>query len=567
MPSEIVRAPGHDRRRSLGWLAVSWIEHFCVHGPGDIQGRPMSAERYRDAIPLRDEQAMLTVDCYALDGAGRRLYDSAFYSRPKGGDKSGHAARVAMFEGCGPCRFAGWAEGGEVLRQHDFVYEYQPGEPMGQAITYPFIRIMATEEGQSGNVYDNIYFNFREAPLREFLVRPDDAGLTRIFLPDGGEIRPSTASGASKDGGKESHVVFDEPHLYLTPELHRMYSTVERNLGKRKAAQPWAFMPSTMYEPGRLSVAELTHKLAKEILEGRSRNVRLLFDHREAPADTDLDDEASLRAGLIEAYGDAADYMDIDGLIARIWDPRNDRTDSIRYYLNRANASSARAFDIAAWRKAADRNREIPAGEWITLGFDGGRYRDATALIATHIKTGFQWPVGIWEKPEHAPDGWEVDEAEVDRAVALAFDTWTVWRMLADPSKWETQLANWAGRYNHDPDETKAIVVKWPVQLHKRTAVALKAYATAIAAGEVTHNGDATFERHIANAYRAPQAFTDDDKTPLYLIRKEHEGSALCIDGSYAGCLSWEARLQALAAGVTGDDPASVYETRGLTIL
>jgi hypothetical protein len=565
VPSEIIRAPGHDRRRSLGWLAIAWIEHFCVHGPGDIQGRPMSA-RYEGAIPLRDEQAMLTVDCYALNESGRRLYDSAFYSRAKGGDKSGHAARFAMFEGCGPCRFVGFAEGGEVFEQHDFRYEYQPGEPMGETITYPFIRIMATEEGQAGNVYDNILFNFKEGPLREFLVRPDDGGMTRIFLPDGGEIRPSTASGASKDGGKESFVVFDEPHLYITPELHRMYSTVERNLGKRKAAQPWAFLPSTMYEPGRNSVAEQTHKLAKDIEAGRSRNTRLLFDHREAPADTDLDDEVSLRAGLMEAYGDAAEYMDIDGLMGRIWDPRNDRTDSIRYYLNRANASSARAFDVKRWNQSANPNCEIPAREWITLGFDGARTKDSTALIATHIKTGFQWPVGIWERPPHVEE-WEIDEAAVDQAVARAFETWTVWRFLGDPSKWETALSRWAGEYNHDPEEAKAIVVKWPVQLHKRTAVALKGYATAVAAGEVSHSGDPMFSAHMANAYRLPQAFTDDDKTPLWLIRKEHEASALKIDAAYAGCLSWEARLMALASGITGDEPMSVYETRGVIVL
>ena len=38
MPREVVRASDHDRHRSLGLLAVEWMEHFTVHGPGDVQG-------------------------------------------------------------------------------------------------------------------------------------------------------------------------------------------------------------------------------------------------------------------------------------------------------------------------------------------------------------------------------------------------------------------------------------------------------------------------------------------------------------------------------------------------
>jgi hypothetical protein len=79
VPRELVRAPGHDRMRSLGWLAVDWIEHFTVHGPGDVQG---------DAVRLDDEFAGFVVDCYAHNPAGRRLYDDAYISRAKGRAKS-----------------------------------------------------------------------------------------------------------------------------------------------------------------------------------------------------------------------------------------------------------------------------------------------------------------------------------------------------------------------------------------------------------------------------------------------------------------------------------------------
>jgi hypothetical protein len=198
------------------------MEHFTVHGPGDVQGQK---------VHLDDELLELTADVYAVDGSGRRLYDSAFISRAKGRDKSGHAGRHVLFEAFGPCRFAGWAEGGEVFRWRDFVHSYEPGDPMGRPVTYPFIRCLATEEQQAGNTYDNVYFNLTddEAPLSEGLPH-DAAGVTRTILPHGGEIVPSTASNASKDGGKETFVVFDETHLYVGDVDHVLAG---RGLGRR----------------------------------------------------------------------------------------------------------------------------------------------------------------------------------------------------------------------------------------------------------------------------------------------------------------------------------------------
>ena len=235
----LVRAPEHDRARSLGWLAIAWMEALVLHGRGGATGLP---------VVLTDEQAGFVLDCYALDGDGDRLYDSAFYSRPKGTDKSGLAARFDLFEALGPARTlrdadgnAVWARGGEVYTDPyglGFKYVYVKGEPMAQHVRSPMIRCLATEEGQTGNVFDSIYFNLTQGPLAAALDHPGDAGLTRVLLPRrigpcGGTITPSTAGAASKDGGLETHASVDESHLYVTTELRTMYRTVTRNLRKR----------------------------------------------------------------------------------------------------------------------------------------------------------------------------------------------------------------------------------------------------------------------------------------------------------------------------------------------
>lgn len=544
MPSEIVRASEHDRNRSLGWLAVAWIEYFAIHGPGDIQGRPLLSSE-EDAIPLSNELAALTADCYALNDRGQRLYDSVFYSRPKGADKSGHAARIALFEALGPCRFAGWAKGGEVFEWMDFRYVYEPGDPMGRRITYPFLRILATEEGQTGNVYDSVYLNLSEGPLREAFSRRDDVGLTRVFLPGGGEIRPSTASSAAKDGGKETWTNFDETHLYILPELLRMHSTVRRNMAKRRDAEPWSFESSTMYEPGRNSVAEQTHTLAKSMASGKARVSRLLFDHREGFPDTDMDDEDALRRSLIEAYGDASAYMPIERIIHERFDTRNDQIDWQRYFLNQARSGASKAFNLDAWNANARPMQYIENGEKIVLGFDGSLVDDATALIATHLRTGFQWPLGIWESD--GPE-WEIDKRMVSATVAEAFATYEVVYLYADPSKWETQLAEWGGAHG----EKKVLSV--PTVRVRQMAQTLKAYAGAIVAGEQTHNGNPVFRRHIGNAHKALQNFRDDDDSPLWLIRKDRPMSANKIDAAMAGALSWQARLDAISEGLLNQE-------------
>jgi hypothetical protein len=79
MPRQMILAPHHDQRRSLGWLAVSWLEFFTRHGPGDVQGQPVvHGEEYTEFI----------VNAYAVGDHARNnhlLYDSVFLSRPKAG--------------------------------------------------------------------------------------------------------------------------------------------------------------------------------------------------------------------------------------------------------------------------------------------------------------------------------------------------------------------------------------------------------------------------------------------------------------------------------------------------
>jgi phage terminase large subunit-like protein len=227
-----------------------------------------------------------------------------------------------------------------------------------------------------------------------------------------------------------------------------------------------------------------------------------------------------------------------------------------RVWLNRLVRASERAFDVEQWRGLADPDYIPTPKSLIVLGFDGARWHDSTALVGTEVSTGFQWLLGLWEQPENI-EVWEVPAGEVNDAVALAFETWQVWRMYADPPYWETQVAEWAGRYGEKR------VIEWWTNRVKAIAYAIKGFNSAITSGDLLHNGDAGLTRHIGNAVRRVLNLRDEEGQPLWTIYKERPDSPHKIDAAMAAILSWEGRSDALAAGV-GQVSRSVYEQRGL---
>lgn len=507
MPVELILSPDHDRARSLGWFLTAFIEHFCVHGPGDVQG---------ERVHLDVEKTRTIVDQYALDGAGRRLYSTTALSRPKGYAKSEDAAFVVLCEVFAPVRFERWARGGEVFEWRDFRYEYRPGEPIGRRVTSPYVRCLATEESQAGNTYDNVHFNLTEGPLGEGLPR-FAAGLTRVLLPDyGGEIVPSTAASASKDGGKESHVVFDEPHLYTSPELKRMYDTVGRNLRKRKAAEPWAQLTSTMYESGAGSVFEGVHGRAKLMAEQKLRGrQRLMWDHREAPPEVDETSRPALRAALREAYGPFSANLDLDGIIDdEFWNPEKDPEETRRYFFNQATAHRNAWVTLQQVRSCARPDLVIPEENPIAIFFDGSKSDDSTGLLGCDIESGHVMTLGKWEKPTGPEgDGWMVDRGDVDATVDRVFEDRNVVAFFADVKEFESYVDKWArkygprltiqattGKYEH--------AVAWDMRGHvfEFTKACEQTYAD-MDEGVLTHDGDSALERHLVNARRRPNRY------------------------------------------------------------
>ena len=558
MPHVLVHAPGHDRNRSLGWLAVAWIEFFVRHGRGGARGLP---------VVHTDEQTAFIVDCYALDAEGERLYDSAFFSRPKGADKSGLGARLAIFEAVGPCRVLRdeegrpvFAEGGEVYEDPwglGFEYVYAPGEPMGAPVMAPMVRCLATEKGQTGNVYDTILYNFTDSDclLRHVLDREDDATKGQIALPGGGSIITSTAGAASKDGGLETFAVFDETHLYNLPELREMYDTVKRNIPKRRAEGSWFIETTTMYAKGEDSIAERTYTLAEQIMEGKSRRARLLFDHRFGQITLDeMGDEGRLREALREAFGDSLAWNDLDGLVNEVLDTRTSVSSSMRYYFNDRSTVEDAWLNNSDWAGCFHEGEYLRDGDTITLGFDGSRGRvrgkpDATALVACRVSDGLVQPIGIWEAPNDKPSWpkWTPPIPSIESAIADAFKRYRVVAFYCDPARdWKLHVNQWEARWGAQvPIKARRTnPFEWWMLGGRAHLVqqAIEQTEGAIYTKDLRHNGDPRLTDHALNARRRLL------KGKLAL-GKESDYSASKIDAAVAMVLAWQGRLDAIAEG------------------
>lgn len=514
---------------TIGGKVAGWIEAHCCHGPGDKQGeRPV----------IDGEMLDFLNDAYRLDDSGRRLYDECVLSRPKGRAKT----EVAGWIGCAEA-FS------DVVRCDGFEAD---GSPLLRGVTSPLLKCLATEEEQATGTFAVIAYVMTWGQRRGDPVFEGATGVrvyqsaTSIYLQSGGEVRACSSGAASKDGGKETWVVCDESHLYVLPALKQMYATVHRNLGKRKAAQPWMMQTTTQYRVGEQSIAEQTLSAWRKGDLGPEVHV----DHREAEGAIRVRDREHTMAQLAQVYGEAAEWMDLDGVYRKMTDPRicPDEATAARYYLNRAVASSDAWIPLDVVRRQARVGDVVEFGEPITLGFDGSWNDDTTVLRGCRMSDGFLFTVGMWPKPEGAAGvGWEVPRREVLDKAREAFGLYEVVAMYADPHEWRSDVDSLAEEFKVEERVRGRVVrrdrvVSWETRRDTAMAYALDRLHADLVNGEVWHDGDPRAVEHYGNAYTRFRG-------QLRLVRKEYPKSPRKIDTVVGDALAYEARADAIAAG------------------
>lgn len=524
---------------TLGWQVIDDIERYCVFGPGSLQEQPAK---------LDDEKKYLIArfyEVYPVDHhlAGTRHFDRCAIELRKGVAKTELASWITHMElhPWSHVRFNGFDEHGELLP--------------GKSVMAPYIPMMATAEEQVMELAFGVlkYIVEHSDCAKEPTGHLFDATLERIVrLGSGGTndgmAVPVSVAPSSRDGARTTFQHFDEPHhLYLPRERGAVEAMIE-NLSKRQLETPWALYTSTAGVPGQGSVQEDVRREAELIDEGRAPNSSLFFYGRWAgESHDDLSTVEKRISAIEEATGPVGEWGKGQfERIARDYDRVGiDRMYWERVYLNRWRKSNAGAFDVEKVKTLVLQNEPLARGSFVTVGFDGARRRDATAIVLTEIPTGRQQIAGLWERPEDAVD-WECDEADVNGVMEQVFKEYDVWRAYCDPPYWVETVAIWAGRW---PDQ----VVEWWTNQQRKAAYMARAYAEAIDGDQIRFVGSQdnldAMVRHIAHAGRKDLKIVDDQGKPLWHLGKLNGLPQNTFDACMAGNLSWQARLDAIASG------------------
>ena len=500
---------------TLGWGVLAWGEAFLAQPDGDRAG---------DLWEWTPTQARIVAWWYAVDRVGRWLFRRGQIVLPKGAGKSPLAASLSC------CGLAA-----EVVFDG---FDAQ-GEAVGRPHPSPHIQLAAVSQDQTDNTMTLVLSMLRDGEAAN-VIPGLDLGLTRVRTRNG-KLEPVTASAPSREGQRLTDAILDEPHLWVASNGGvRMAATLRRNLGKMGGR---SLETTNCWVPGEDSVAEQTAAYADKIAEGSAVDVGLMRFHPSAVV-RDLADEDALRAGLTKLYADSP-WVDIDRIIAEIYDLGTHPADARRFYLNEVAVAEDSLVAPNHWDVCVSEERLEP-GDAVVLGFDGSIRDDATALVACRLEDRLFDLLGVWERPEGpAGDGWEVDRAAVDEMVRAAFDTYRVVGFYADVEHWESYVDMWARDYREKLLVKAAPMspVGWDMRGRvQQSTLANERLVAAIADSKIRHTGDPRMRRHVLNARRRPNRYGVS-------FGKDRRGSSRKIDAYAAMLLADMARHDVQLSG------------------
>ena len=519
------------------FVAPAWVEAHCVVPDGFDRGKPFHLYDYQ----LEYFANFYLVRPDVVFDPIKPILGQAFVYRRSllvGPQKLGKGPLVAAhvcLEGVGPALFAGWAKRGDFYSCADhgcrcgWEYEYEVGEPMGMPWPTPLIQITALSEEQTDNIYGALRPMIEYGPLFDLIPK---LGEEFIRLPGGGRIDTVTSSAQSRLGQRVTFVPQDEVGLWnKTNGMNKVADTQYRGLAGMGGR---AALTTNAWDPSENSVAQ-------QQFESASKDIFRQF--KQPPSNLSYRNKVDRRKIHRHVYGEAliqnGGHIDLDSIEAEAADLiQRDLTQAERFFGNRIVAGSDTWIDPKKYDERKDMTKAVKDGEMITLGFDGSLNDDSTALMATRVEDGHQFFIGVWEKPEgELGEDWQVPVYEVDAKVAETFAKFNVVRMYCDPPYWQDSIDKWSAEYG------EKVVVQWWTNRNRAMVAALNRYHTAVLQGQMTHDGNEIVTRHMRNA---KVKMTRDG----VLIRKDRPGSPNKIDLDMAAVLSYEARGDAIEAGL-----------------
>lgn len=525
---------------SLGWGVINWLAEYARQPGGPSAGDPF--------LPTL-EQARFLVWWYAVDENGRFVYRSGLLRRLKGWGKDPLAAAMALAELCGPVAFSHWDDN---------------GNPVGKQRPSAWIQIAAVSQDQTRNTFTLFPALISQAMKEEYGL---DVNKTIIYTKAGGMIEGVTSSPLALEGKRPTFVIKNETQWWVeTNDGHTMSEVIAGNVDKAAYGGCRALSICNGHVPGQDSDAERDYDAYQDVLAGKAIDTGFLYDALEAPADTPLSEipspvedpegfeegVAKLREGLIIARGDAI-WLDLDTIIASMLDRRRPVTESRRKFLNQINAHEDSWIAPYEWDALAA-DIKLERRDRITLGFDGSKSNDHTALVACRVEDGALFLLKTWDPEKY---GGEVPREDVDAVVRSAFARFDVVAFRADVKEFEAYVDQWGRDFkrrlkvNATPGNPVAYDMRGQT---KRFALDCERFLDAVLEKELIHDGNKTLRQHILNARRHPTTYDSIS------IRKASKDSSRKIDAGVCAVLAFGARQEFLMSKNNRSGRAVVYK-------
>lgn len=515
---------------TLGYEMGEWIEGHCVIPDGYRQGEPYK---------LTDEMWMFLIHYYRLypHAAPWPAPDSLRYTggqlrRSQKWGKDPLGAAIIWGQAMGPSQFAGWDA---------------QGEPVGKPYPTPLIVCLGTSEEQTDNTWRPFLAMGNLGPLAN--VTGLDIGLTRAVLPGGGKVEPVTTSAKARLGAPLTFCTITESHLFtLQGGYRKVAGAVKRNVAGMDGR--WLELTNA-WDPTEGSEAQVT---------GDNPDDRTYVDNRASSRVEDLNDDEALYAELLHQYGDSAlekgGWVNIRGRIfGEARSVKHMEADRRRFFLNEIVVGESVFIDPHRWN-ALGEEEALEPGTQIACGFDGSKFRDATALIACRLSDGKLFTLRVWERPPNT-EQWKVPSLEVDQLVRDTFAAYDVTLLFADPYRWQDYLDRWAGEW---PKQ----IIEFPTNVEQRMDKAIERFSTAFAAGDIKHDGNEVLTRHANNAVLVKGARKkprpgEEEEIAQYYMKMAKRGTGQLIDAAVAAVLAYQARGQAIEDGALVEEDVQPF--------
>lgn len=485
-----------------------------------------------------DEQMRFTLWWYAVDENGNYVYREGLLRRLKGWGKDPFAAALALAELCGPVAFSHFDA---------------DGSPVGKRRHAAWVQVAAVSQDQTKNTFRLFPIMVSQALKRDYGL---DVNKFVIYANDGGVIEAVTSSPASMEGNRPTFVIKNEIQWWgrgpggEANDGHEMSMIIDGNLDKTANARSLAIFNA--HVPGTDSVAELAWDNYQDVQAGKAVDTGILYDAIEAPAGTPISEIPSMKEdpegydkgvamlteGVRIAAGDSY-WLPVESIVMSILDTRKPITESRRKFLNQINAAEDSWISPDEWNKIAltDEMFKLQDGDKITLGFDGSKSNDWTALVACRVSDGMLFVLGVWN-PRDFPTG-EIDREVVDALVRSCRDKYEVVGFRADVKEFEAYVDQWGQLYrktlkvNASPANPVAFDMRGN---QKRFAMDCERFRDAVLEREVHHDGNAALKQHVTNAKMHPTNYD------AITIRKQTKDSSRKIDAAVCAVLAFGSR-------------------------